>query len=293
MILVGIYGNKKKIITPQLNKGLTDILIHIALPFMIVTSFIFRYDESLKTNIIQSFYYSFLAYIVMIALSYVLILPVKKDKQTILHFANVFPNTGYVGFPILMSIYGAEGVIYGSIFNMFFVILVWTYGLLLYEGKMKTNHLKSQVKKIMLNPSIIAVIIGVILMVFNIQLPGVILLSLQNIGNMTGPLSMIIIGGILSHAQILKYLGDWTVYYGVATKLLIIPMAIYCLFLLLGANSQAATTVIIMTAMPASAMTAIFAENFNKEPDFAAVLVSLSTLLALMTVPVLLKIFVI
>lgn len=224
----------------------------------------------------------------MILLSHVLLLPIKKDKKTILHFGNVFPNTGYVGFPILMSLYGPEGVMYGSIFNMFFVIFVWTYGLMLFEDGFGKNNLQSEFKKIFSNPSIIAVLIGVVIMIFHIPVPITLLSGMKNLGNMTGPLSMLIIGGILSEAKIMYYLSDWTLYYGVAIKLLILPLLIFLLFLLIGHSSKVVTTVIIMTAMPASAMTSIFAKRFNKEKDFAAVLVSLSTLLSLITVPILL-----
>ena len=100
MILVGVYGSNKKIITSEINKGLTDILIQIALPFMIVSSFIFTYDDTIKTNVVNTFFYSLISYLIMAVVSCLLLLPVKKDKKTILHFANVFTNTGYVGFPI-------------------------------------------------------------------------------------------------------------------------------------------------------------------------------------------------
>ena len=290
MILVGVYAHKKKVITSEMNNGLTHILIQIALPFMIVTSFIFTYDNTLKTNVLTTFYYSFIVYIIMILLSYLLLLPITGDKKTILHFGNVFPNTGYVGFPILMSLYGPEGVIYGSIFNMFFVIFVWTYGLMLFGDRFEKRTLKSEIKKILLNPSIIAVIVGIAIMVFHIPVPMALLSGMKSIGSMTGPLSMIIIGGILQGAKITRYLTDWTLYYGVATKLLIIPILIYLLFLLIGHDSKVVTTIIIMTAMPASAMTSIFAKSFDKEKDYAAVLVSLSTLLSLITIPILLKI---
>ena len=144
IILVGVYGSKKKIITAKINKGLIDILIQIALPFMILSSFIYTYDNTIKSNVIKTFYYTILAYIIMTAVSYLILLPVKNDKKTILHFANVFTNTGYVGFPILNSVYGAEGVVYGSIFNMFFVIFLWTYGLILFQGNFE---------KVSVNPS--------------------------------------------------------------------------------------------------------------------------------------------
>ncbi|SDL13379.1 AEC family transporter [Natronincola ferrireducens] len=290
IILVGVYGSRKKIITAETNKRLVDILIQIALPFMIVSSFIYTYDHTIKSNVIKTFYYSIIAYIIMIFVSHLLLLPVKGHKKTILHFANVFTNTGYVGFPILNSIYGTEGVVYGSIFNMFFVILVWTYGLILFKDNFSKKELKAELKKILLNPSIIAVCIGIIIMIFDIQLSGALISSIEAIGNITGPLSMIIIGVILSNVKIQKYLKDWTVYYGVVTKLIIIPAIIYLISLLVGNPSKAINTVIIMSAMPASAMTSILAESFDKEKEYAAVIVSVTTLLSLITVTVLLKI---
>lgn len=290
MILVGVYGSKGKIISSEMNKGLTDILLEIALPIMIVTSFIFTYDNTIKSNVIRTFYYSFITFIIVIAISYLILLPIKKDKKTILHFANVFTNTGYVGFPILHSIYGAEGVIYGSIFNMFFVIFLWTYGLLLFKGNFERKNLRKEIKRLLLNPSIIAVFIGIIIMLFNIELPRALLTSMKAIGNTTGPLSMIIIGGIISKVNIKNHLKDWTLYYGITIKLIIIPIIIYLLFLIVGISSKATNSVVIMTAMPASTMTSILAEKFHSEKGYAAILVSVTTLLSLITVPLLLKI---
>lgn len=290
MILVGFYGNKKKIISSQMNKGLADILIQIALPFMIVTSFIFTYDKTIQTNVIKAFYYSFLGYILIISISYLLLFLIQGNKKTILHFANVFPNTGYIGFPILLSIYGPEGVIYGSIFNMFFVIFLWTYGIMLFKKDSKVETLGTEIKKVLFNPSIIAVLIGIGIMIFRIQLPHALLSAINRIGSITGPLSMMIIGGILAEAKILSYLKDCTIYYGLGTKLIMVPLFVYLVFSYLGGPSKVINSVILMSAMPASAMTSILAESFQKEADYAAVLVSLSTLLALVTIPLLLKI---
>ena len=290
MILVGVYGSKKNIINSELNNGLTDILIQIALPFMIVSSFIFTYDDSIKSNIIKTFYYSLIAYIAVTFISYILVIPIKSHKKTVLHFANVFTNTGYVGFPILNSLYGPEGVIYGSIFNMFFVIFVWTYGIMLYEGKLNKKAMVGEIKKVLLNPSIIAVIMGIIIFLLEITLPYGFTLAIHGIGNITGPLSMIIVGVILSNVKFKNHLRDWAIYYGIFTKLIFIPMMIYLISLILVDSSKAINTVIIMTAMPASTMTSILAEKYNKEREYAAILVSVTTLLSLVTVPILLKI---
>lgn len=86
IILVGFYGSKKKIITPQINKGLIDILIHISLPFMILSSFIFTYDDSIKSNVLKTFYYSIAAYIIVTVVSYLLLLSIKSEKKNNITF---------------------------------------------------------------------------------------------------------------------------------------------------------------------------------------------------------------
>ena len=101
---------------------------------------------------------------------------------------------------------------------------------------------------------------------------------------------MIIIGTILSQVKIRNYIKDWTIYYGIATRLIIIPIFIYIISLLIDDTSKALYTVIIMSAMPASTMTSILAESFDKEKEYAAIIVSITTLFALITVPILLNI---
>ena len=100
---------------------------------------------------------------------------------------------------------------------------------------------------------------------------------------------MFIIGVILSKVKIKQHIKDWTVYYGIIIKLIIIPVAIYLFSLLMKEASIAVYSVIIMTSMPASAMTSILAESYNKEKEFAAVIVSATTLISLITVPILIK----
>ena len=228
IIIAGVFGRKRNIITPEANKGMIDLLLRILLPFMIVSSFSFSYDDSIKANVVKAFYFSFIAYIIIIGISILLTKPIKDEKRIILHFANVFTNTGYIGFPILNVIYGPEAVIYGSIFNMFFVLFLWSYGIMIFKGRMAKEELKKEIIKALLNPSVIAVYIGVAMMVFNLKFPEVVLNSIKSVGNMTGPLSMIIVGAIFADVNIKSHLKDWTIYYGILMKMVLIP-AILCL----------------------------------------------------------------
>lgn len=283
MIAVGFYSRKRDIITEEMCKGLVNILIQIALPFMIFTSFLNIQSSSVRENVIKTIYYSLGAYVLMGASSYLLLLPVKNDKKTVLHFANIFVNTGYVGFPILDSLYGPEGIIYGSIFNMFFVIFVWTYGVILYKGRLGGGELLQEIKRTLLNPSILAVCVGLLVMFLNIKIPEVLISASKGIGNLTVPLSMMIIGSTLSKVKLNTYLREWSIYYGALIKLIIIPMIVYLAARMIGPFSIASKTVVIMSALPASAMTSILADSYNKEKEYAAFVVSATTLLSLFT----------
>lgn len=292
ILLVGYYGGKRKIITPDINKGLIDILLNIILPIMIVSSFAFSYDDKVKANIIKTFYYSFVAYIIIILVSLVLTKPIKGQKRTILHFANVFTNTGYIGFPILNSIYGPEAVIYGSIFNMFFVLFLWTYGIMIFKGKMEKDELRREFIKALLNPSVIAVYIGLIMVVLNMKMPSVILSSINSVGAMTGPLSMIIVGFMFSNIKIKNYLKDWTIYYCVVIKMILIPAILYFISVLIADRSMVANSVIILAAMPTAAMAPIFAETFDVKKDYATIIMLVTTLFSIISIPALVRIII-
>jgi malate permease and related proteins len=292
IMLAGIYCGKKGIIDGRVSKGLTSILLDIALPCMIITSFNFSYDEGVKSNVLKTFYYSFATYIILALVSKLLTIPVKKEKKIILHFANIFTNTGYIGFPILNAIYGAEAVMYGSIFNVFFNIFLWTYGIIIFKGNLEKKELIKEILKALRNPSLIAVYLGIALMIFDLKLPEVISASANSIGTMTGPLSMIIVGAACYKINIREHLMDLTLYYGIAVKLIIIPMILYSISLLIKDRSVVSNSIIILASMPAAAMTSIFADSFNIKRDYAAVVVVATTLLSIFTIPVLLRIII-
>lgn len=285
IILVGVYAAKKRIITKEINKGLTNILLKITLPCLVVSSFIFDLSDELKDNIIRCFIYSPLVLIISIVISYILLIPIKGEKKIIIQFANVFSNCGFIGFPIVFSIYGNEGVIYASIFNLFFTAFLWTYGVILFNGKMK----REDIKKVLLNPAIVAVFIGLIIMIFGFDIPSVLSSTLDLVGNMTSPLSMIMVGVILGNAKIISYLKDKTIYYSAFLKLIIMPCILILISRLLKDTSLVIKTLIIVTAMPAAAMTSILAESFDKESEYSAVIVFITTLFSVITFPILLN----
>ena len=288
IILIGVYGKKRNIINEEVNIGLRKLLLDITLPLLIINSFNFTFQGEMKSNVLVAFIYSIAFFIVGIITSYIFLIGIKGEKKKILHFANIFSNCGFIGFPIINSLFGAEGMVYASIFNMVFNIFLWTYGVMIFSNKVS----KDSIKNVLLNPAIIAVYIGVIMMIFNIKLPSFILESTKLVGNMTPPISMIIVGVMLADVKIKDVFKEPTIYYGAIIKLIIIPLNLYFIKLLLKENSTIINTIILIQAMPAAAMTTIFSLDFNKEKEYSAIVVFISTLLSIITIPIVVKIII-
>jgi len=291
IILIGVLCGKKNIISDEVNNGLINILLKITLPAMIITSFMNNNDISIKGNTIKAFYLGIMAYFTLMIVSYLLVLVIKGDKKIIIHFSNLFPNTGYIGLPVLDALFGSEGVIYGSIFIMIFNVFLWTYGVSLFDGSFKSKKSIQELLNLIKNPTITSVVLGVLILVFNIRIPEVLLLSMKSVGGITGPLSMIVVGVILSKSNFKSYLKEWTIYYALAVKLVLLPMIFYLIsYYLLDYTSILVKSIIILVALPAGTMTSIFAERYDKEKEYASLIVLLSTLFSIITIPVIVNI---
>lgn len=286
IILIGVYGSKKNIINEEINKGLRRILLEVTLPLLVINSFSFEFSNGMGKNVLTAFIYSITFMALGAIISYIFLFPFKGEKKKILHFANVFSNCGFIGFPIINSIYGAEGVVYTSIFNMVFTIALWTYGVMIFSDKMS----KENIKKVLVNPAIIAVYIGIPIMLFNIKLPSFLLDTTKIVGDMTAPISMIIVGSILSKVRIKDVFKEISIYYEALIKLIIIPLILFLIKIIIKDNTTVINTIIVLQAMPAAAMTSIFAADFNKEKEYSAKVVFITTLLSIITIPIITKI---
>ena len=252
IMMVGFYAKKKKFLNNTVDKGLSELLINITLPFMIVTSFNIKYEAAMVSNAQKILIYSFLIHISLIFISKMFFFKFPKNKQQVFRFITIFCNVGFMGYPVLESIYGGIGVFYAAIFNIPFNILVWTVGVMLYTGE---KDFKSM-RKAIANPALIAVFIGIILFVFSIRLPLPIETSLKLVGSTTTPISMIIIGSMLAEMKFKNIFSDFSIYYATVVRLLIVPMIVYVVLKFLKVDELLLNICVILQAMPAAVMAA-------------------------------------
>jgi len=282
IMAVGFYAKKKKFLNIASDKGLSELLLNITLPFMIITSFNIKYEIEMANNAQKILLYSFLIHISLVFISKALFFKFPKNKQQVFRFITIFSNVGFMGYPVLESIYGGVGVFYAAIFNIPFNILVWTVGVMLFTGE---KDFKSM-RKALANPALIAVIIGIVLFVTSIRLPIPIESSLKIVGSTTTPISMIIVGSMLGEMKFKDAFSNISVYYAAIVRLFIVPIIIYVVLKLLKVDELLINICVILEAMPAAVMAAIIAEKYDGDNLLASQCVFITTIVSGISIPI-------
>lgn len=287
IMLIGAYCSKKNIISDKVSKGLSDLLINITFPFLIINSFSFQVSKEIASNLIKLFIYSVLIYILIILVSKIIFIKFSDGKREVARFAAIFSNCGFMGFPILYAVYGDLGILYGSIFNAAFNLFIWTYGVMLLSKEKGIGNLK----KLFLNSGILSVCIGLIIMIFSINLPYPVRETIRVVGSMTTPLSMIILGYMLTELDMKTIFNDIAVYYLCLIKLIAVPLMSLAVLNLFKMDPVVRNVIVISQAMPVASLCAIFARSYDKEREFASKLVFITTVLSVLTIPFFTMIF--
>jgi malate permease and related proteins len=281
MLLVGVYAKKTKIIDSALNKGLTALLLNITLPLNIISSFSFDYSKELLVNIIKIFIFGMLIHPISFGIGKLIFMKFNKTEKNILIFSAIFSNCGFMAFPILESIFGKIGVLYGAIFTATFNIYLWTLGVKLFSK----GNFKWELKNIM-NAGVISIIVGMGMFILSVKLPYPIQRCFEVVGSMTTPLSMIICGVNIGSMSIKSLFTTKSIYALSIVRLIVIPVISSVILKAAGISGVVYSIGILVTAMPVAAMCSVFAERFDGDAQFASQNVFITTILSVITIPV-------
>ena len=279
-MLCGFIVSKLRIIREDNRQVLVRLLMDVVMPMMVLSAFNrpTSREELLSSVLVLAIAFSGCAITGLIGALVWRRQP--ENKRKVLMFASIFSNAGNAGLPIISLVFGPSGVFYASMYLIPLRILQWTVGL----GFFIKPEKGSWVKNLVLNPMVVSVYIGLALIFSGWQIPGVFASAITNLGNMTSPLVMILIGATLAQAN-WKMLLDKTVLYISALRLLAFPLLMAGLLALLHMDPEITTICVILLAMPVASNTAVMAERYGGDYTFASACVSVSTLLSVLTVP--------
>ena len=269
--------------------GLVNILILVVTPCLIVDVFQRPFDPSMLRGLGLAFAIAILVHLVMVALAYLAVRHRDGNVRRPLMLAAVFSNAGFMGLPLEQAVLGDVGVFYGVVYVVVFNLVMWSwgYGMMQDSSALGTRH-QALSTKMWVNPGTVGLALGAPLFFCSAKLPAVIGVPVHHMANLNTPLAMIVIGYGLMGARLGPVVRTGAVYVATLLRLIVCPLlviaALYPFRHALDRNMMLALTV--SASAPVAAMVSMFAAKFNRDVDASVAIVSGTTLLSIVTMPV-------
>lgn len=287
MVLPGFVFKKKGLITESQTKCISNIIINLIVPAIIINAFQIEYTEKIVGDVFKIIG----LFGVMVAASAIILVMLSKAakfnsfQKGIFAAVLMIPNTGFIGIPLMHAFYGAEGLFYVSVMEIagdFFVFTV-VYTIV---SRLAGHNEKMRIREFF-SPPIIAVIIGFTLFNLKITLPPFLGGAAKNISDASGALAMFVLGSQLADIRLKEFFGEAKVYVQVAARLVIMPILAFILMRVILKDTSLLSTVFILSwGLPAGVFCVVLAEKFNTDPAFATKCVMLSNIFCLLSIPI-------
>lgn len=282
IMLVGVVVRKKNMIDGKTRKAMSDLLINVILPCSIITSFNqeFTMDTFKKSILVLVICFTIEFFSVFV--SKILYKKVPRAQRIVLRYGTICSNAGFLGLTVIGAIYGQVGLFYGAIAIIPTRVFTWTVGVSLFTT---ASSKRDAFKKVVTHPCIIAVYIGFVYMFSGITLPLFLDKTLNAVGGCTTGISMIVIGAIIAETDIKTVVSKLILYFS-AVRLIFLPLVTLVVLKLLNIDNLIIAIAVLIAAMPAGSLTAILADKYDCDYEFASKCVFASTVLSMVTIPV-------
>lgn len=283
----GYIARKMGIIDSAFSKKLSTLIIKIGQPFLIIAAIIGT--EYSKEKLISGFIVIGIGTVchgIMALISVIYSSHIKDiNKAKITKFSLVFANCGFLGLPVVGALLGEEGLFYGAFYQIPFQLFVWSYGMIVFaRGR---DDIKISPKSLILNYGMIPCFIGIALYILKpyFILPDFITSAFNYLGSLCTPISQLIIGGLIE-LHPLKVLFSGAGKYAASTvKLVVFPLMFALICKLLGVGDTMTLFIVTMSALPCATNSVMFGEIYDIDPEYAAHLVGVTSILSVATVP--------
>lgn len=282
-LVVGFVCNKVGIITHENQQKFIDLITNVLMACMVFNSF-----KDITWEMLSSAFsvlvVSLLICLLSWALGRVLYRRFPENEQRPLRYATLISNAGFAGLPLAESTFGEEGLLYASIYLIPIRVFIWSAGITMLSGE--RTPWRQVVCKLLTNPCIIAIFLGLPRGLLGIEFPTPVETALSNLSACVSPLSMIVVGAIIGNIDLRHVVTPHVLYY-CAIRLIVLPLIAYGLCLVLGVGEVVAGTCMLLCSMPAASTTSLLSARYGADEEFASKLVCVSTVLSLVTTPVL------
>lgn len=318
-VLAGIILIRTKVLNRENMEVVSRLVIKLALPVMIFTNTVNGVDKEMLFHSLSILGIAFFMYICLFGLSFLSgkLFHLQGDHQQLYSAMSAFGNIGFMGIPIVTSIFPERGMLYISVFTMIDQLMLWTVGVRLTskagDRVEKVSEIQSscgQVKadrknvavgrsatdrtvdkrvsfdfKKLINPVTVAIVLSLIFILAGIQLPEILNTAFSKIGATATPLAMIYLGGVFACMDVRKYVCKLDYYGIVVIKMLIFPVIFYLIQGLLPISAEIRMTMTLTSAMPVMSSVVMMANAYGTDGDYAMGGILVTTVCSIVTLP--------
>lgn len=291
IMFLGYVLHKVKLIDHDFIKKLTKLLLNVTLPATIFSSVLQQESERDMGAVGEVFLIGVAVYVVLpvVSLLAVKLMRLPKKDRSLYAFMMTYSNIGFMGFPLMDALYGQTAVFYAAIINIIFNISVFTCGVLMMNAGKDGGNTKLKWRNL-LSPGVSVSTLSVAVYLLNISFPEDIKSVVSSVGNITTPLAMILIGATLATMDVKSIFNDWHVYFYSAVKQIVIPLLFWPALKFLIHDPFILAVVFILILMPVANTSVLFATEYDGDEKLAAKTIFITTVMSIVTVPLLLMI---
>ena len=288
MIAIGLFTGRSGILSERAQADFTTFLMQVTVPCTIISSMVREFDSRMAMDSLLILLIGFSFYAVGSILWYRVsgLLKVPDERRGIWTTAATFSNIGFMGFPLTLAIFGNDGLFLAAIMNFSFNFTAWTIGAKLIGG----NSGDTDLKHLLITNVNIATALGMIIFFFGIPIPDVPLRIISAFGDITTPLSMFLIGLSLSGNKISKVFTDKDIRSVTAVRLVAVPLLAMLVLKILPFDGHPLLVgvVTLIMAMPGPSVSLMLAQRYEKDAEYAAGAIFMTSLCSIVTIPVIL-----
>ena len=275
---VGFLLGKTKQMDDRAAVGMTNLLLYICTPFMMVVAFQNAPADGGMRGFGIAAALALVFHVISILIAHLVIRQKDTQQQIIFRLTAVLSNCGFMALPLQAALLGNAGVFYGSAYQLVFNLVAWTYGLSMITGGTTKPSLKQ-----LLNPGLLGVLAALALFLLGIRVPDLLMVPLTHVGNLTIPLPMIVIGYQLSQADLGTVLRRGGLWLSMLLRLLIFPAMALALMLVLRIDRTVLLAVMIAASAPAAAIVNMFTVHYGGDTELSSSTVTTHTLFSCLT----------
>lgn len=263
------------------SKDIATLLVWLVIPVVLVNSFCVERSMSRIIELLQSAFVTALSLVIAMAIAKLLF----RDRP-IDNFGAAFSNAGFIGIPLVQAALGDDAVFWIVSMVAMMNMLQWSYGVGLLTGERSAVGLRH----LIFNPILVGIGIGLILFFtgIGVHLPVVVSAALAGISSLNAPLAMIVLGSYLAQSDLKKLFTSPGLYKLSAVRLILIPLVTLLALHFIPVRPEILMTVFIGASTPTGANVAVYAQLYDKDYPYACQVVALTTLLSIITLPLML-----